>query len=76
MAKSLPLLKYRRMSPAKIIKDQLLSGASTRASLAENLRSLGRSPGVTGELRMSNQREIERPLHVLTLDAGFVKKTE
>jgi len=59
-----------------IIKNLLISGISTRSELADNLRTLGRSPGVTGELRMSTQRELERPIHVLTLDSGYVKKTE
>ncbi|MBY0553301.1 penicillin-binding protein activator [bacterium] len=61
---------------AKIVKDQISSGASSREVLASRLRSLGRSPGVTGELRMSSQRELERPIHVLTLDSGLVKKVE
>jgi branched-chain amino acid transport system substrate-binding protein len=61
---------------AKIIKDQLVSGATSREALASRLRSLGRSQGVTGELRMSSQRELERPIHVFTLDSGFVKKVE
>lgn len=61
---------------AKIVKDQISSGASSRQVLASRLRSLGRSPGVTGELRMSSQRELERPIHVLTLDSGIVKKVD
>jgi branched-chain amino acid transport system substrate-binding protein len=61
---------------AKIIKDLLVSGATSREALANQLRSLGRSQGVTGELRMSSQRELERPIHILTLDSGIVKKVE
>ncbi len=68
------MVEVQAYESAKIIKNQLLSGVSTRAMLADNLRSLGRSPGITGELRMSSQREIERPIHVLTLDSGLVKK--
>lgn len=70
------LIEVQVYEAAKIIKDQLSAGADSRSSLAENLRSLGRRPGVTGELRMSSQREIERPMHVLTLDSGLVKKVE
>lgn len=70
------LVEIQAYETAKIIKDQVLSGATTRESLASNLRSLGRSQGVTGELRMSNQREIERPMHILTLESGLLKKIE
>lgn len=70
------LVEIQTYEAAKIIKDQLKSGATTRESLANNLRSLGRSQGVTGELRMSNQREIERPMHILTLESGLLKKVE
>jgi branched-chain amino acid transport system substrate-binding protein len=70
------LVEIQVYEASHIIKEQLSSGASSRLSLANNLRSMGRSQGVTGELRMSSQRELERPLHILTLDAGIVKKME
>lgn len=70
------LVEVQTYEAAKILKEQLNSGALSRDELAENLRELGRIKGVTGELRMSSQREIERPIHVLTLDSGFIKKIE
>lgn len=70
------MVEIQTYEAAKILRDQIQSGADSRAALANILRSLGRSPGVTGELRMSSQREIERPIHVLTLDSGLVKKIE
>lgn len=70
------LVEIQAYEVAKIVKEQIKGGATSRESLASSLRSLGRTPGVTGELRMSSQREIERPIHVLTLDSGILKKLE
>lgn len=70
------MLEIQAYESAKIIRDQLLSGVSSRNSLSDNLSSLGRSEGVTGELRMTAQRELERPIHILTLESGLIKKTE
>lgn len=70
------LVEIQVFEAAKIVKEQILAGASSREALAGGLRSLGPTAGVTGELRMSKQREIERPIHVLTLDDGLIKKVE
>lgn len=70
------LVEIQAYESAKIIKDLILSGDTTRTALADSLRSLGRSPGVTGELRMSSNRELERPIRILTFNSGFVKKAE
>ncbi|MBC7421048.1 MAG: penicillin-binding protein activator [Bdellovibrio sp.] len=70
------LIEMQAFESAKIIRDVTSSGATTRDSVASRLRSLGRSPGITGELRMSNLRELERPVHVLSLDKGIIKKIE
>lgn len=70
------LVEIQTYEVARIVKDHIKAGASSREALASSLRNMGKSPGVTGELRMSNQREIERPIHVLTLDTGFLKKIE
>ncbi|MEK6628848.1 MAG: penicillin-binding protein activator [Bdellovibrionota bacterium] len=70
------LVEIQAYESAKIIKDLILSGDTTRTALADSLRSLGRSTGVTGELRMSSNRELERPIRILTLNSGFVKKAE
>lgn len=61
---------------AKIVRIQLGAGAVNRDDLASRLRYMGRTQGVTGELRMSDQRELERPIHILTLDEGLVKKIQ
>ncbi|MBC7742712.1 MAG: penicillin-binding protein activator [Bdellovibrionaceae bacterium] len=70
------LIEMQAFESAKMVRDVLLSGASTRENVAGRLRSLGRSSGVTGELRMSNLREIERPIHVMSLEKGVIKKIE
>lgn len=70
------LVEIQAYEAAQIVKTQLAAGASNREDLASRLRYMGRAKGVTGELRMSNQRELERPVHVLTLDGGLVKKMQ
>lgn len=70
------LIEVQAFESAQIIKNQINSGNTSRKELVDSLRSMGRSDGVTGQLRMSTQREIERPIHVLTLNSGLVKKTE
>lgn len=70
------LIEMQVFESAKIIRDLILNGSTSRASLASELRGLGRVPGVTGELRMSSQRELERPLSVLSLEAEQIKKIE
>lgn len=70
------LIEMQVFEAAKIIRDLLASGVASRDSLASGLRSLGRTGGVTGELRMSSQRELERPLHILSLEAGIIKKVD
>jgi len=68
------LIEMQAYESAKILRDQITSGGTSRDSLASRLRIMGRSTGITGELRMSNQREIERPVHVLSLDNGLIRK--
>ena len=70
------LVEMQVFEAAKILKDLLSGGVSSRESLASNLRTLGRTRGITGELRMSSQRELERPLHILSLDSGTIKKVD
>ena len=68
------LIEMQVYESAKILRDLVSRGSTTRDSLANNLRMLGPTDGVTGQLRMSSQRELERPLHILSLDAGQIKK--
>ena len=70
------LVEIQAYEVAKIVKEQIKAGATSRETLASSLRSMGQSEGVTGQLRMSSQRELERPIHVLTLDSGILKKME
>ncbi len=68
------LIEMQAFESVKILRDTISYGGTSRDSLAAKLRIMGRSTGVTGELRMSNQREIERPVHILSLDNGLIKK--
>ena len=70
------LVEIQAYEVARIVKEQIKGRATSRESLASSLRSMGSSDGVTGQLRMSSQRELERPIHVLTLDSGILKKIE
>ncbi len=70
------LIEMQAFESAKIVRDIVSAGATSRDLLASRLRSMGRTQGVTGELRMSNLRELERPVHVLSLDKGIIKKVE
>lgn len=70
------LIEVQAFEAARIVKDQISAGATGRESLAASLRALSPWTGVTGQLRMSNQREFIRPLNVLTIDSGLVKKIE
>ncbi len=70
------LIEMQVFEAAKIIRDLLSDGIASRDTLAAGLRSLGRTRGITGELRMSSQRELERPLHILSLDSGTIKKVD
>lgn len=70
------LIEMQVFESAKIVRDLIFNGSTSRDSIASHLRILGRVPGVNGELRMSNNRELERPLHILSLDSGLVKKVD
>lgn len=70
------LIEMQAFESAKIMKDQITSGGSNRELLANKLRSMGRSSGVTGELRMSNLREIERPIHIMSIDRSLIKTVQ
>jgi len=70
------LVEIQVFEVGRLLREQLLSGVNGRDELAENLRILGRRPGVTGELRMSNQRELVRPLNIMSLEQGLIKKIE
>lgn len=71
------IVEIQAYEAAKIIKQQVANGANGRESLAAALRTMGTSSvGVTGELQMSPQRDLIRPIHVMTIDSGVLKKLE
>ncbi len=71
------LVEIQTFEVAQILKQLISAGATGRESLAAGLRALGTSTlGVTGELEMSPSRELIRPVHVMMLDSGVVKKVE
>jgi branched-chain amino acid transport system substrate-binding protein len=71
------LVEIQAYEAARILKDLVVGGANSRESLAFGLRNLGKTTvGVTGELNMSPQRDILRPIHVMMLDSGLVKKIQ
>lgn len=61
---------------AKILKDTIGRSSIGRSSLAYQLGILGRKQGAYGEIRMNNNHEIERPLHIFSLSEGVIQKTE
>lgn len=68
------LLEAQTYEAAKIVREQLSFGATGREALAYQLRSLGRRNGAYGEIRMNNNKELERDLTILTVDQGNIRK--
>lgn len=70
------IVEVQAYEAASVLKAQILSGATGRESLAASLRGLQSSQGVDGEVKMSSQREFIRPVHILTIESGLLKKIE
>lgn len=71
------IVEIQSYEASLIVKQLIDNGAQSRESLAAGLRALGTtSIGVTGELQMSPKREILRPIHVMMLDSGLIKKAD
>lgn len=68
------LLEAQTFEAAKILNDLLRGSSYSRGQLASELRSLGRRKGAFSEIRMNNNKEIERPLTILGLDQGQIQK--
>lgn len=68
------LLEAQTYEAAKIVREQISMGATGRESLTAQLRSLGRRNGAYSEIRMNNNKELERDLTILTVDQGSLKK--
>lgn len=70
------LVEAQIYEAAKILHDVIGSSSISRSSLAYQLNILGRRTGAYNEIRMNNNHEIERPLHIFGLVEGSIQKTE
>lgn len=70
------IVEAQAYEAALILRDTIRNSSISRSSLASQLSSLGRKNGAYGEIRMNNNREIERPLHIFSLSEGTIQKTE
>lgn len=59
-----------------ILRRALDSGASSRADLQGSLLNLGRIQGAFGEMMVTPQREIARPVTMLTIKEGKIQRTQ
>ncbi|AZZ38205.1 hypothetical protein CIK05_15815 [Bdellovibrio sp. qaytius] len=70
------IVEAQAYEAAKILRDVIGNSSISRSSLANQLGSLGRKNGAYSEIRMNNNHEIERPLHIFSLTEGTIQKTE
>lgn len=70
------LVEVQAYEATKLVKDQIQAGISGREALAIRLRDIGSITGLTGTLKMNDLRELVRPVHVMGLDSGVIKKVE
>lgn len=70
------LVEAQIYEAAKILKDTIGNSSIGRSSLAYQLGILGRKQGAYSEVRMNNNHEIERPLHIFSLSEGLIQKSE
>jgi len=66
------LIEIQAYDSALILRQLIASGATSRSELTTKLTELKRFPGALGNLNMSTDREIERPLVALTLVKGNI----
>lgn len=66
------LIEIQAYDAGLILRQLVASGASSREDLTRRLTSLERFPGSLGNLSMSAEREIERPVTALTIERGEV----
>ncbi|MNL52484.1 hypothetical protein D3C87_1756660 [compost metagenome] len=66
------LIEIQAYDSALILRQLIASGATSRSELTTKLTELKRFPGALGNLNMSTDREIERPLVALTLTKGNI----
>lgn len=58
-----------------LLRRALEKGASTRSELQSALLSLGRIPGAFGEMTITSNREVARPVTLLTIKDGKIQKS-
>lgn len=66
------LIEVQSYDSALILRQLIVSGASTREELSRRLSDLKAFPGALGTLSISADREIERPLMAMTIEHGEV----
>ncbi len=66
------LIELQAYDAGLMLRQLIASGASTREELTKKLSELSRFPGSLGALSMNADREVERPVSVLTIDKGEI----
>lgn len=66
------LIEIQAYDAGLILRQLIAAGSSTREDLTQKLTQLKRFPGALGPLTMNADREIERPVSVLTVDKGEI----
>lgn len=61
-------IEFQAYDSALLLRQLIVQGADSRSELTEKLTGLSRFPGALGELSISANREIIRPVVMLTLD--------
>lgn len=57
---------------ALVLKQLISQGSTSRESLANNLSRINNIPGALSPLSINDLREIQRPVQILTVDAGQI----
>lgn len=66
------LIEFQAYDAGLILRQMIASGASSREELREKLSTPQSFPGSLGVLKLSAEREIERPVVSLTVDKGEI----
>ncbi len=66
------LIEFQAYDAGLILRQLIASGADDREELRKKLTSLQAFPGALGTLRLSPEREIERPVFSLTVEKGEI----
>lgn len=66
------LLEIQAYDSALILRHLLLSGVSSREELTKRISEIKNFPGSIGPLTMTEEKEINRPLTLLTLENGEI----